>query len=311
MARPPANGRGHGPAAIPAPSLRPAVADGSLAGMAAILTERRDQILAAWISAQISSNAYRFGQLSEADVRSESTAILGALERAVAGGGFGDAADPGYAALVGLLHSMSKDRARQDYSPSETAVAVFSLKDGLGVALEEAFAGQPERLAAEILVANRLVDDLGLVTFEAYVVGRQEVITSQQQSLLELSTPVVKLWDGIVAAPLIGTLDSGRTQMVMEGLLQAIVDTESQIAIVDITGVSMVDTLVAQHLLKTVAATRLMGADCIISGIRPQIAKTMVHLGVDLSEVATKATLADAFKLALRRIGASVSAATQ
>jgi rsbT co-antagonist protein RsbR len=215
-----------------------------------------------------------------------------------------------YADVTQLVNAMSKDRARQGYSPTETAIAVFSLKDALLGVLEEACADRPELLVTEIKSMNALVDDLGLQTFEAYVAGREEVIVSQQQSMLALSTPVVKLWDGIVALPLIGTLDSERTQTVMENLLVAIVDTESQVAIVDITGVVTVDTSVAQNLLKTVAATRLMGADCIISGIRPQIAQTMVFLGVELGDVVTKATLADAFRVALRMVGANLATAS-
>lgn len=141
---------------------------------------------------------------------------------------------------------------------------------------------------------------------EVFQKSREETIQRQQQEMLELSTPVVKLWDGILALPLIGTLDSARTQIVMESLLAKIVETGCEVAILDITGVLTVDTLVAQHLLKTVAAARLMGADCIISGIRPQIAQTIVHLGVDLSTVVTKATMAEAFQVALRRQGTTL-----
>ncbi len=305
MARPHANGAAftRQVAVTPVPGF-----DADRSTLVSILAERHDQVLALWVQSQITSGAYRGGRVNETEVQAESSALLGALLQALAAGAFGDARAPEYAELLRLLHTMSKDRARQDYSPSDTATAVFSLKEAVGAVLEDVLGDQPALLAQEIVAVNRLVDGLGLQTFEAYTAGREEVIRSQQQSLLELSTPVVKLWDGIVAVPLIGTLDSGRTQTVMENLLQAIVDTESQVAIVDITGVSMVDTLVAQHLLKTVAATRLMGADCIISGIRPQIAQTMVHLGVELGDVVTKATLADAFRVALRRVGATLSA---
>jgi rsbT co-antagonist protein RsbR len=252
----------------------------------------------------------RAGRTSEANVRAECTALLDALELAVAGDYSTDVKSVEYADVTQLVNAMSKDRARQSYSPTETAIAVFSLKDALLGVLEEACADRPELLVTEIKSMNALVDDLGLQTFEAYVAGREEVIVSQQQSMLALSTPVVKLWDGIVALPLIGTLDSERTQTVMENLLVAIVDTESQVAIIDITGVVTVDTSVAQNLLKTVAATRLMGADCIISGIRPQIAQTMVFLGVELGDVVTKATLADAFRVALRMVGANLATAS-
>ena len=176
--------------------------------------------------------------------------------------------------------------------------------------MREEYGGDGE-IAAEIMTANDLIDRLGLLTTEAFQKAREEIIIRQQQEMMELSTPVVKLWEGILALPLIGTLDSARTQVVMENLLQRIVETGSAIAIIDITGVPTVDTLVAQHLLKTVAATRLMGADCIISGIRPQIAQTIVHLGVDLTAVITKATMADAFEVALKRSGYAVTSAVR
>ena len=190
----------------------------------------------------------------------------------------------------------SPDRgARDGFTPSETATFVFSLKRPLFERCGRSSAATPRRWPNEIGTGIVLLDQLGLYTTEVYQKGREEIIARQQQEMLELSTPVVELWDGILALPLIGTLDSARTQVVMESLLQRIVDTGAEIAIIDITGVPTVDTLVAQHLLKTVAAARLMGADCIISGIRPQIAQTIVHLGVDLTDVITKATLADAF----------------
>jgi len=275
--------------------------------LASLLSGRREQVLDAWVRAQDRKLESRAGRTSEANVRAECTALLDALELAVAGDYSTDVKSVEYADVTQLVNAMSKDRARLGYSPTETAIAVFSLKDALLGVLEEACADRPELLVSEIKSMNALVDDLGLQTFEAYVAGREEVIVSQQQSMLALSTPVVKLWDGIVALPLIGTLDSERTQTVMENLLEAIVDTESQVAIIDITGVVTVDTSVAQNLLKTVAATRLMGADCIISGIRPQIAQTMVFLGVELGDVVTKATLADAFRVALRMVGANLA----
>jgi rsbT co-antagonist protein RsbR len=160
-------------------------------------------------------------------------------------------------------------------------------------------------MAEQMWSMTELLDSLGLYTTEAYLKSREEVIRRQQEDMLELSTPVVKLWEGILALPLIGTLDSARTQVVMESLLEAIVQTNSRVAIIDITGVPTVDTVVAQHLLKTVTAARLMGADCIISGVRPQIAQTIVHLGINLLDVTTKATLSDAFGLAMQRAGFS------
>jgi rsbT co-antagonist protein RsbR len=204
-----------------------------------------------------------------------------------------------------MLARVSESRALQGFSPSETATFVFSLKQPLFKQLREGVA-DANALADEIWATTTVLDALGLYTTEVYQKTRNEIITRQQQEMLELSTPVVTLWQGILALPLIGTLDSARTQVVMESLLQRIVETGSLIAILDITGVPTVDTLVAQHLLKTVAAARLMGADCIISGIRPQIAQTIVHLGVDLNSVTTKATLADAFAIALKRTGLAV-----
>lgn len=192
------------------------------------------------------------------------------------------------------------------FSPSETASFVFSLKQPVLARLKSEIGNDPARLFEEITLASDLLDKLGLYTTEVHQQAREDLINRQQMEMLELSTPVVKLWDGVVALPLIGTLDSARTNVVMESLLEQIVSTGSEIAIIDITGVPTVDTLVAQHLLKTVSAARLMGADCIISGIRPQIAQTMVHLGIDLTAVTTKATLAEALKTALARMGSRV-----
>jgi len=204
-----------------------------------------------------------------------------------------------------LLEDLSRDRAVQGYSPTETATFIFSLKEPLFALLREELRGDTEQLVRETWTTSRLIDRLGLYTIECYARTREEVIRRQQQELLELSTPVVQLWDGILALPLIGTLDSARTQIVMESLLQHIVDSGAEIAIIDITGVPTVDTLVAQHLIKTISAARLMGADCILSGIRPQIAQTIVHLGLDLN-VVSKATMADALALALRRSGKAI-----
>ena len=202
-----------------------------------------------------------------------------------------------------MLADVSRTRAIQGFSPTETAMFVLSLKRPLFSRIQEEYKGQPDAMAAEIWAATELLDEMGLYTTESFQKSREEVIRRQQEELLELSTPVVKLWDGVVALPLIGTLDSARTQVVMESLLQAIVQTNSRVAIIDITGVPTVDTIVAQHLLKTVTAARLMGADCIISGVRPQIAQTIVHLGINLLDVTTKATLAAAFSVALQRLG--------
>jgi rsbT co-antagonist protein RsbR len=194
----------------------------------------------------------------------------------------------------------------QGFTARETATFVFSIKRPLFTAIREELSKDSAAMAAEMWSTTESVDELGLYTAEAYIKSREETIRRQQEEMLELSTPVVKLWDGILALPLIGTLDSARTQVVMESLLESIVQTNSQVAIIDITGVPTVDTVVAHHLLKTVTAARLMGADCIISGVRPQIAQTIVHLGINLLDITTKATLSDAFALAMKRAGLTV-----
>lgn len=228
-------------------------------------------------------------------------ALTTAVERDGRGSG-----GPEWERVNEILTDLSATRAKGGYTSSETATFVFSLKKPLFTALQEELGQDGSTLAAAAWQATELLDRLGLLTVEAFQKTREDVISRQQQELLELSTPVVRLWENVLALPLIGTLDSARTQVVMQNLLEAIVQTRSDYAIIDITGVPVVDTLVAQHLLKTVAAARLMGADCLISGIRPQIAQTIIHLGVDLTNVTTKATLADAFAVALRRSGHSV-----
>jgi rsbT co-antagonist protein RsbR len=274
-------------------------ADGKRLG--ALLTEHETPILEAWLGSQS-----RGGAISP-EARQQSSEFLAALKAAVQRAPDGGLDAPAWGEVKRLLAELSAARARQGATPSEIATFVFSLKQALFGVLRKQYAADPQALVDTVWDATALLDRLGLYTTEVSQKSREEVIARQQQELLELTTPVVELWEDIIALPLIGTLDSARTQVVMENLLQKIVDTGSSVAILDITGVPMVDTLVAQHLLKTVAAARLMGADCIISGIRPQIAQTIVHLGVDLSEVTTKATLADAFKVALARTGASLA----
>jgi rsbT co-antagonist protein RsbR len=278
----------------------------------ALLAEvlRRDQqsILAEWSRLQLDSISTRRELMSEAELAQQSREFLSAFTTAVGTDGRFDANDPIWGPVREFLARISESRARQGFSPRETATFLFSLKEPLFNRLR-ASAGDSETLANEFWKASLILDALGLYTTEIHQKSRESVILRQQQEMMELSTPVVTLWDGILALPLIGTLDSARTQVVMENLLQRIVDSGSSIAILDITGVPTVDTLVAQHLLKTVAAARLMGADCIISGIRPQIAQTIVHLGVDLNAVTTKATLADAFAVALRRLALTITKA--
>ena len=270
-----------------------------------IVRQHESAILTDWIARQLASTATRRDLMNEAELQRQSREFLAVFARA-SEHGVDDTHGPQWAPVRELLATVSRSRALQGFSPSETATFVFSLKQSLFNQLRQSVT-EVNELADETWLATTLLDELGLFTTESYLKSRDEVIMRQQHELLELSTPVVTLWDGILALPLIGTLDSARTQVVMESLLERIVATGSNIAILDITGVPTVDTLVAQHLLKTVAAARLMGADCIISGIRPQIAQTIVHLGVDLNSVTTKATLADAFKVAMARLGLAVT----
>jgi len=279
---------------------------GTSSRLAEIIAKHEQDLLAQWIKEQTSAVTQRPDLMSEAELREQSRALLNGIRNAVQRGRLDDITGSEWESVRELLDEVSRGRARTGFSPTETAMFVFSLKQPLFSRLR-AEIREPEALADELWTASVLLDKLGLYTTEVSQKSREEVILRQQQDMLELSTPVVELWDGVLALPLIGTLDSARTQVVMENLLQKIVQTGASIAIVDITGVATVDTLVAQHLLKTVAAARLMGADCIISGIRPQIAQTIVHLGVDLGTVITKATLADAFVVALQRTGATIS----
>jgi rsbT co-antagonist protein RsbR len=263
-----------------------------------ILKANESDLLDEWLREQVT--AFRPGsKISESELRGQSKEFLNLLQLATQSGNVTDIHGPSYGRVRDMLGDISRSRSLQGFSPSETARFVFSLKRPLFAHVRKELGSDADSLATVTWQATELLDKLGLYTTEVYQKTREEVITRQQQELLELSTPVVKLWDGILALPMIGTLDSARTQIVMESLLQRIVETGADIAIIDITGVPTVDTLTAQHLLKTVTAARLMGADCIISGIRPQIAQTIVHLGVDLGAVITKATLADAFRRAL------------
>jgi rsbT co-antagonist protein RsbR len=274
-----------------------------------ILTRNEKPILQAWLAQNAAPRQGRPGSANEH--LQQSTEFLSAFRVAIQDAPGNDTQMPAWGDVRRLLSELSANRARQGSSPTDTATFVFSLKQAIFDVLRQELASDPKQLADETWRVTLVLDQLGLFTMEVFQKSREEVIVRQQQELLELTTPVVELWDDIIALPLIGTLDSGRTQVVMENLLQKIVETGSSIAIIDITGVPMVDTLVAQHLLKTVAAARLMGADCIISGIRPQIAQTIVHLGVDLSEVITKASLADAFRIALAKTGASIQSKRQ
>ncbi len=265
-----------------------------------ILESRREELSAAWLEAVVTELR---GRTTRAEAEREQADILDAFAAGLRQGGT-RLTDPAFDQLRGLLAELSAGRARLGFTPRETAVGVFGLKDGL-YALGETQTAD----LADVTALLRLVDDLGLFTFESFAAAREAIIAEQAEQLLELSTPVVKLWEGVVAVPLVGTLDSARTQVVMEKLLQTLVDTGSEHAIIDITGVPAVDTQVAQHLLKTVVAARLMGAECTISGIRPQIAQTIVALGIEFGDISTKATLADALVAALRANGSAKAVA--
>jgi rsbT co-antagonist protein RsbR len=270
-----------------------------------ILKKHEADLLADWTSAQVLA-LKQTGRIKEGELREQCGTFLRLLQEASQGENLTNVTASEWGPAREFLGEISRSRGRQGFSPSETAIFVFSLKQPFFSRLRRELGGDADAFAEDSWKANELLDKLGLYTTEVYQKSREEVISRQQQEMLELSTPVVKLWHGILALPLIGTLDSERTQVVMESLLQKIVDTEAEVAIIDITGVPTVDTLVAQHLIKTVTAARLMGADCLISGIRPQIAQTIVHLGVDLADITTKASLADAFAVALGRRGLSV-----
>lgn len=264
-----------------------------------LLKNNEQELLKEWIALQIASSKK---ELNEHSLRQASQEFLTALQKA-AQTGLTDVDSPSWSEVKGVLSDISRTRALQGYSPSETAIFVLSLKEPVFNRLRKEIGADAQQLGDEIWSVTKLIDKLALFTVETFQKNREEIIRRQQQEMLELSTPVIRLWDGILAIPLIGTLDSARTQLIMESLLQTIVDTNSKIAILDITGVPTVDTQTAQHLIKTVAAARLMGAECIISGIRPQIAQTIVHLGIEITDVQTKSSMADAVQLALSRVG--------
>lgn len=270
-----------------------------------IIQEHEAEIGAEWVS-QLEALTVRSNVVSKDQLRKHCQQFLAAFSNATRSGELQNIEHRSWDEVRDLLAEISSSRARGGSTPSETATFIFSLKQPLFARMNAGFANEPAVLANASWALGTLLDKLGLYTIEVFQRARDQIIVRQQQELLELSTPVVKLWNGILALPLIGTLDSARTQVVMENILQKIVDTGAAIAIIDITGVPTVDTLVAQHLMKTIAAARLMGADCIISGIRPQIAQTIVHLGVNLEDVTTKASLADAFVVALERTGTSI-----
>ncbi len=277
--------------------------------IAGILKKYEDDLVTEWVKELKFSGSGKETRIGEAELFAQAKEFVALLQQAAQIGDLANTNRPEWKAINDFLEGISASRVAQGFTADQTAMFVFSFKKPLFARLRAEFGRDAEQLADETWTATELLDKMGILTARAFQKSREEVINRQQEEMLELSTPVVKLWDGILALPMIGTLDSARTQIVMESLLQRIVETGSEIAIIDITGVPTVDTLVAQHLLKTVTAIRLMGADCIISGVRPQIAQTIVHLGVDLAGVTTKASLADALSVALRRSGFAITKA--
>ncbi|MBT1119193.1 STAS domain-containing protein [Stutzerimonas nitrititolerans] len=272
-----------------------------------VIRNNEEKLLDAWTSGLDASGLYR--NVKGDDFRQQTAGFIRLLIAEAGKGASEDLQNAKWEEMRLFLEQLSHSRVLLGFDSQQTAAFIFSLKRPMMPLLQAEYADEPSMLADQLWALSELIDELGLHTVRTFQKSREAVIKRQQEELLELSTPVVKLWDGVLALPMIGTLDSQRTQVVMESLLQRIVDTGSEIAIIDITGVPTVDTLVAQHLLKTVTAIRLMGADCIISGVRPQIAQTIVHLGLDLQGIVTKASLADALALALRRSGLTVSKA--
>lgn len=266
----------------------------------AIISDSRDDILKEWIKAQLDDTS-RSQAVPDASIKASSTEFFKLFEKAISNGNISDIDRSEWEEVRHMLSDLSASRATQGSTPSETARFIFSMKQPLFARLTNDKSG-PDAGAA-VWELSLLLDKLGLYTTETFQKTRESIIKRQQKEMMEMSTPVIKVWDGLLAVPLIGTLDSARTQIVMETLLQKIIDTGSKLAILDITGVPTVDTQTAQHLMKTVSATRLMGAECIISGIRPQIAQTIVHLGIDINDIVTKASMADAIKEALARGG--------
>ena len=276
---------------------------------AAALKGKKKQIMESWMANQLKDASLRDDLMSVSELQQQSDEFLTSLLNAFGSAQAEDTSSDGYESIHDTLNEISILRARQGFSPRETSAYVLSLKEVLSHTLEERFREEPAILYKEIISMNRIMDSLSMVTMETYIKGREEVISRQTNEMSEISTPVIRVWDGILALPIIGTLDSARTQVVMEALLEEIVATGSRIAILDISGVPTVDSLVAQHLIKTVSAARLMGAECIISGIRAEIAQTIVHLGIDLTNIYTKASLASALKMSFSMLNIQVTKA--
>ncbi len=266
------------------------------------LLKKKKQLIDLWMKNQLGDAGLREDLISNDELRAQSEELLDVLLKNLSSDKISDINSSEYEQIYEILSGISITRARQGFSPRETGTYILSLKEALLSMLEQELKGDPAQLYTLSMQVGKVVDAFSIITFETFIKGREEVILRQTDEIAEISTPVIRVWDGILALPIIGTLDSSRTQIVMENLLQEIVVTGSSIAILDISGVPAVDSLVAQHLIKTVSATRLMGAECIISGIRPEIAQTVVHLGIDLSQIVTKASLASALKYAFNML---------
>lgn len=267
-----------------------------------LLQKQKRNILELWMKNQLADEGLREDLISNIELRSQSEELINVLINNLSGETFNNPDAEEWSPVIEILGGIAITRARQGFSPRETGNFVFSLKEALMEVLKQELKNDPLALFEESIKIGRIMDNLSIITFETFIKGREEVILRQTDEISEISTPVIRVWEGILALPIIGTLDSSRTQIVMENLLQEIVETGSSIAILDISGVPAVDSLVAQHLIKTVSATRLMGAECIISGIRPEIAQTVVHLGIDLSNIITKASLASALSYAFKSL---------
>lgn len=275
-----------------------------------MLAKKKKQILETWMKFQLEDASLREDLISNEELRTQSDELLSSFLKAIASGNL-DAESSAYSSIKEILSEISFSRAKQGFSPRETGMYVLSLKKALVTSMQEEYSGDFKGLYEQTIKINDLIDSLSVVTFESFIKRREEVILNQVDEIAEMSTPVIRVWEGVVALPIIGTLDSARTQVVMENLLTEIVNTGSNIAILDISGVPAVDSLVAQHLIKTVSATRLMGAECIISGIRAEIAQTIVHLGIDLTGIKTKSTLASALHLAFSMLNIEVKKANK
>ena len=267
-----------------------------------ILKEKKEAILELWITKQMTEDSYFNPEDQKEDSEDFLDAFLGTLNET----NINDQDARGFEKVHDILMGISVSRAKRGFSPRETGVYMFTFKEALLETLSKDV-NDPTKLYEDSLKISKIIDNMAILTFEGFIKGREDVIARQTDEITEISTPVIRVWDGVVALPIIGTLDSARTQVVMENLLQQIVETGSTIAILDISGVPAVDSLVAQHLIKTVSATRLLGAECIISGIRPEIAQIIVHLGIDLSNIITKSSLASALQTAFAMLKLEVS----